>query len=99
MLWVRFVLVAAEACNFARRLHLDSKTRIRVLEAAEAELRNFTAHELNVDRMDTLRSDLDAHHHFGRNLDEIDVEGLRDERERARRAEVELDDLDSGISI
>ncbi|RUS29416.1 hypothetical protein BC938DRAFT_480689 [Jimgerdemannia flammicorona] len=91
---VRLVLVLAKARDLAGRRHLHTKNRICPRQAAETELRNLDANIVLGNAHFGVSLDGESHHGIDRHLDQIDTDDLGDERERARRADITLDNLD-----
>mmetsp|Transcript_61846 Transcript_61846/g.162451 ORF Transcript_61846/g.162451 Transcript_61846/m.162451 type:complete len:473 (-) Transcript_61846:1927-3345(-) len=85
--------VLAEAGDLARALHLHAGVRVGAAEAQEGEHGDLARDEVEVHDVDLRGLHVLAEHHARRELDEVHVQGLGDEGDRARRAHVALDDL------
>mmetsp|Transcript_32322 Transcript_32322/g.72942 ORF Transcript_32322/g.72942 Transcript_32322/m.72942 type:complete len:353 (-) Transcript_32322:3441-4499(-) len=88
------VLVLAERRDLARRRHLHAKDRVSAEQPREGEHGGLDANVLEVEQRDLRGRAVRAHHHAGREIDEVDLERLGHEGEGARRSDVGFDDLD-----
>ena len=71
------------ARHLSRRCHLHARRRIRAAQTREREHGRLAAHVVQVTQHDVAALVRKTHHHARRQLDEVEVERLRDERERA----------------
>mmetsp|Transcript_107245 Transcript_107245/g.282775 ORF Transcript_107245/g.282775 Transcript_107245/m.282775 type:complete len:253 (-) Transcript_107245:284-1042(-) len=74
------VLVHPEARHLAGRLHLHAESRVRILQASKRKHGRLACDVFHIDRLHGLRVHGHAEEHPRRELDEVDVVGLRDER-------------------
>ncbi len=85
--------VFAEAAHLARRCHIYAQYRVGILQAVERELRGLDPHILEIEQRLGGFLDRQVQHNAGGYIDEIDLQHLRHEWERAGGTQVALDDL------
>ncbi|KAH8720481.1 hypothetical protein HC256_000873 [Beauveria bassiana] len=89
----------AEAGNLARRRHFDAEEGVGACEARPGKLRHLGGKVVALDGHKVRRGGhVLAGESLCGHLDEVDAEHLGDKGERARRAEVALDDLEKRLT-
>lgn len=96
---VGFNKIFTEAGDLTSRGHLDTKEGVGAGKTGPRELRHLGGDVVTLDLHEISRvGNLLANKGLGGNIDEVGAENLADERERTRRTQIALDDLELGLA-
>ena len=86
--------VVAQTAHLARRAHIDTENRVGLLQAVEGELAGLDTDIVEVEEILLRLLHGHAEHDLRGQVDEVELQDLRDKREGTRGTEVALDDVD-----